>query len=190
MLRYKYENSIDMKVPSCRECLKFSSCNRYTRKLSNFGACMDGSFKYKEPEITTSNAFWFINQIMKDTQLAKIGAEKIIEQHRANWIRPESLKYSEFEIGPSFIEAYGFKLVMHQFLHLILDRKKEYSSASDYKTSQVAFVNSIIKTRIKIEENNIKLFAYNEELVEKIKNSLKNENYNLKIINNINDMGF
>ena len=60
----------------------------------------------------------------------------------------------------------------------------------DINSAKVAFVNSIIKTRIKIINTDIYLYTYNSELLDRIKAKVKKEGYTFNIINNLSDMGF
>jgi len=192
MLRYKYEQSIETKLPSCKECKKYTGgCPYQSRVNNNLGACMYGEFQYREPEINTGNAQWYINQMMYDIQLSASGAESIKRNHMMNDVRPEALKDNDLIQGPTFTEAYIFKKIMNEFLHMILERKKEYDKIKrDISSTKAAFVNSIINTRIRIDDNLIRIYTYNDELVQRIKKVAKEEKCKMLVLNNLNDMEF
>jgi len=109
-----------------------------------------------------------------------------------DWTMPEVLKNKELERGPSTTEAIMFRIIMNEFSHLIFERKKKQETEKYYNSSsaKIAFVNSIINTRIKIEKRTVKLFTYNENLSEKIREAVKKEGFKLEVVNKVEDMRF
>jgi len=164
MLRYRYENIF--------EYLKIKE-------------------EIKEPSVSESNVDWYLQQLLKNIQLSKNVAVNIMRNHRMDWIKPPSLKDYDLNNGPTFTECFLFDAATKEFIHLILERMKEFNKTKKYiQSTKVHFVKSIISTRIKVEEKTVYLYTYNEDLSKRIKEMCEKEGYDFIQIHNLKQMRF
>lgn len=162
MLRYRYENIFDY---------------------------LQNNIKPTEP--SPANVDWFLVQILRDISMSRGIADGIIQRHRRNWQQPDSLK-ENLNDEPSFQECLLFRIVTGELVNIILERMKEYSLTKnkfDLSSIKMTFVKSIIETRIKVEDNKVKIVTFNDELLQRIKNAVKDE-YKFESIANLNAMDF
>jgi len=170
MLRYEFNDTTSTRIRSCRECLDSGFCDRYSRKASPFGECMYGRFTYKHPEVTDFNVTWILLQIKRGILGSRVVAESALQKHRLDtYLFPEE--------APTIEECQIFVEVMIEFMAFIRKREEEYNKLKRGRTNTfIAFVNSIINTKIKVEGKEVMVYSKNEPLNERIKKvTLKNK---------------
>jgi hypothetical protein len=184
MIRYKFELAHDNKVLSCRDCLE--NCRQ---KYHGGTACMNGKFVYRNPEISSLNAYWMLKQILYDIQVSKCSAETIINEHRMNWIRPDSLNDIGINHYPTATESMMFRDIMGVFIHFLLKRMDEKDKIKHSEVA-VALVNSIINTKIKVEKKTVYIYTRNSDLFDNIKKIVKEQGYKFDLLSELTDKEF
>jgi len=126
------------------------------------------------PVIGGHNAEWVLFQIGRDVQLSKLIATKIKRNYMQDWLLPASF-IDSVKDKPTFQEADLFEIVMDTFLKF-LDKHKE----EKYKL--IDFVNSILKTKIIVEDGEVMISSRNSELIADIKNRAQQESYSFRTL--------
>lgn len=214
MLRYKYTDAYSWlrKKPSCKECIKYKSCPKYdSEKKSDLNTCNKGKFIYKNLEVTTDNADWYLFQIMRDVQLSKNTVEINFERNNGE---KKSYTWDEKKIHSAVMKTYlhfllewgrDIKIERKQILSNIYNIKKQLSS--DIKVKQkikleaknmilsnklqtvdleiATFVRSIIDTRMRIEDHTLQIYTENSKLLSLIKQKVLEKNYIFKEVKKI-----
>jgi len=177
MLRYEFRDISNTRLKPCRECLNLGSCDRYSRKASAFGECMYGRFTYKHPEVTDFNATWILLQIKRGILGSRVVAESTLQKHRLDvFLFPND--------APTIEECQIFVKVMIEFMAFVRQREEEYSKLKRGRSNAfIAFVNSIINTKIKVEGKEVMVYSKNEPLNEIIKKIVLKDKYIFRIIN-------
>jgi len=170
MFRYEYKDTTSTRLRQCKECLKYNSCLKYTRKFNpEFGECMDGKFPYKRPEINNFNVRWYLLQIKRDIMYSESVAESLMQSYRL-----DSIIFTEKT--PTFSETEMFLKLMKAFQLFLIDRDFECSKMKSNYSAYIALVNSIIDTKMKVEGNEVMVYSRNERLIETLTEvSLKNK---------------
>jgi len=183
MLRYEYENHLDTTVHSCNECIKHLRDCKYPTRNKEFGPCMYGVFKDKKPEVTVKNADWVLFQIRKQISNARAIAEGVIQEHRMNWQKPETLKDNLFN-RPSVYESIVFKEVMLETFNFVKNKIKEIDSLSYSKMEYLRnFAKEFMYTYIEVEEDEIRLRSKNTDFIICLKKFAKEKGYKFDLLN-------
>ena len=134
------------------------------------------------PTVKDTNAEWILFQIGREIQISKFAAEDIKSKYRTNWILPDTLKETFYNLS-SFSEADLYEIIMDTFLKFVTTKEIELRNLKYGKMDDtITFVKSIIHTKIKIEDTDAIIYTNNEKLVKVIKEAVKNERYNIRTV--------
>jgi len=177
MLRFEYKDTTNTRIRQCKECIDYHSCPKYTRKFNpEFGECIHGRFINKRPEVNGYNAIWLLLQIKRELIFSRSVTESLLQSYRL-----DSKIFNE--TTPSIGECQIFIELMKTFQLFIRERCIEYDKLkTNRKNSYVAFVNSILDTKIKVEGDEVMVFSKNEPLVETLKDITLKEKYMFRTI--------
>lgn len=177
MLRYRYENSFDMSLSNCIDCDNTDCPYPNSKNSSVMQSCMYFRGQYKHPEVTNRNAEWLLFQIARDVQMSILVVKTNIRNHMMNWQKPEGLKDNDLERNSNIHECYLYVDVLREYLHFLQEKKKEYEKMKrDPTAATMAFVYPMMFTRIIIENDLVKLYTTDTELIERLRNiTLKNK---------------
>ncbi len=129
-----------------------------------------------------SNAEWLLFQLGRDVQLSKLCSTNIKSKYKMNWVLPGELKNDLYNT-PTYTEADLYGIVMSAFLKFLVENEKDLSHKKSWRVSEtIDFVESIIHTKIKVEDNEVMIYTKSPELIDVIKEAIKNERYTLRTI--------
>lgn len=177
MIRYKFEDIFVSQRTGkrCGDCKLYKSCywNKPPMKVNpDNTACSNGSFKFKNPQVTERTARDILFQIGRQVEISKIGYE--IFKDRVIFMRYDTSDVTIDECN-LYIQA------MSQYLKFIGNFERQIRDRKVSPYDIYNFTKGIINTKIKVQDTEIMIYADNLEVIDYIKDNIPKQ-YKIRTI--------
>jgi len=135
----------------------------------------------KIPSITGGG--WVLFQFGRSIQLTKTRAAIVKRNHMTEWLLPDTLKSIKNKNEPTFREADICEAVMSSIIDFLIEYEQEFKNSKYGSIDRIArFTQSIIYTKIKIEDNEVMLYTNNEDMKIAVAKVCKEKHCNFRTI--------